>query len=159
MSLARDTFVGEMLVERGVIEPDQLAELIAKRTEQGGGSIVEMLIASEAVDEAKVWAAVAGEMDLAYWEKIPVEDVDADLVTQIPISFAKANRLLPVAEEADGVKVACANPFELSALDAVQAIVGRPLIPVVAPAEAILEAINKVYERRSDGWSRVRLAP
>ena len=55
-----------------------------------------------------------------------------------------------MAQSADGVKIACANPFELGALDAVQAIVGRPVVPVIVPGDAILDAINKVYERRSD---------
>jgi general secretion pathway protein E len=151
VSSSRDTFIGEILVERGVITPDQLEQLLAKRSEQGGGSLVELLLSSEIVDEAKLWTAVADEMDLAYWDKIPVEELDSSLVTQIPISFAKANRVLPMSEVVDGIKVACASPFELGALDAVQAIIGRPIIPIVAPQEAILDAINKVYERRSDG--------
>ena len=43
------------------------------------------------------------------------------------------------------------DPFELGALDAVQAILGRPVVPVISSGDAIMDAINKVYERRSDG--------
>jgi general secretion pathway protein E len=87
---------------------------------------------------------------MEFEEQVPVDDVDPSLVEKIPISFAKANRVLPMMEVEDGVKVASANPFELSSLDAIQAIVGRPVVPVVIPGEAILDAINKVYERRGD---------
>jgi general secretion pathway protein E len=126
-----------------------MEELQLERQEKGG-SLVDMLISSEAVEEKKLWAVVAEEFDMDFEEHVPVDDVDPSLVEKIPISFAKANRVLPLMEVEDGVKVASANPFELSSLDAIQAIVGRPVVPVVIPGEAILDAINKVYERRGD---------
>ncbi|MCP4599946.1 MAG: type II secretion system ATPase GspE [Proteobacteria bacterium] len=126
-------------------------QLLVKRAEEGGGSLIDLLVSSEVVDEKRLWTTVAEEMDLVYLAKIPIEDVEPSLVAEIPISFAKSNRVLPLMETPDGVKVACANPFELGALDAVQAIVKRPVVPIVSPSEAILDAINKVYERRSDG--------
>ncbi len=149
MAAKRDTFIGEILVERDVVSSETLNEMLAKRAEKGG-SLVDLLVSTESVEESKIWTAVAEEMDLSYLEKIPVEEVDSELVGEIPISFAKANRLLPLKDVADGVTVACANPFELGALDAVQAILRRPVVPVVASGDAILDAINKVYERRSD---------
>ncbi|MCP4195990.1 MAG: type II secretion system ATPase GspE [Proteobacteria bacterium] len=109
-----------------------------------------MLISSEAIEEKKLWAVVAEEFDMEFEEQVPVDNVDPSLVEKIPISFAKANRVLPMMEVEEGVKVASANPFELSSLDTIQAIVGRPVVPVVVPGEAILDAINKVYERRGD---------
>ncbi len=149
MSTSRDTFVGEILVAREIITVDRMKELQEERQHKGG-SLVDMLISSEAIEEKKLWKVVAEEFDMDFEEQVPVDDVDPTLVEKIPISFAKANRVLPMMEVEDGVKVASANPFELSSLDAIQAIVGRPVVPVVIPGEAILEAINKVYERRGD---------
>lgn len=150
MADKRDTFVGEILVERGVVPPEKMEELLNQKTEKGGGSLVDMLISSETVGESELWTAVAEELDIEFREKIQTDEVDTALVAEIPISFAKSNRILPLKEIPDGVQVACANPFDLGALDAVQAIVGRPVVPLVVPADAILDAINTVYERRGD---------
>ncbi len=150
MSTSRDTFIGEILVERNVVAAVEMDRVLLERSEKGG-SLVDLLISEEVVDEKRLWTAVADEMDLSYQEEVPVDDVDPSLIAEIPISFAKSNRVLPLVEVPEGIRVACANPFELGALDAVQAIVGRPVVPLVVPGNAILDAINKVYENRSHG--------
>ncbi len=150
MAESRDTFIGEMLVDQDIISSEKLHELLTERAARGG-SLLDLVLAGGDVDESKLWKAVAQEMDLEYFEKIPLDSIDGGLLKKIPISFAKSNRLVPLSEEPEGVRVACANPFELGALDAIQAIVGRPVVPVVAAADAILEAINEVYERSTEG--------
>ncbi|MDJ0763742.1 MAG: type II secretion system ATPase GspE [Myxococcota bacterium] len=148
MTAPRDTFIGEILVERDIISPDRMDGLLALKAEKGG-SFVELLLSSEAVNEKQLWTAVAEAMDIAYLDPIPVADLDPSLIAELPISFAKSNRVLPINEGVDGVKVACTSPFDLGALDAVQAILGRPVVPQIASGEAILDAINTVYERRA----------
>jgi general secretion pathway protein E len=149
VSVSRDTFIGEMLVERGAISPEQLQEAHGALDE--GGSLIEQLVGSAAIAAGDLWRAIAAEMDLEFLEKVPVDQVEPHLIEHLPIGFAKSNSILPIDENATGVRVACANPFELSALDAVQAILGRSVVPVVVPGEAILEAINTVYERSATG--------
>jgi general secretion pathway protein E len=146
VSEPRDNFIGEILVEHGVLRPEALERAIAVRAEKGG-SLVEALLSSEAVDERKLWSTVAGEMDMAYAETIDVEKIESHLVGELPIVFAKSHKVLPIGEDLAGVRVACANPFDLPALDSVQAIIGRPVVPVVVPGDVILDAINKVYGR------------
>ncbi len=146
MTESRDTFIGEILMERDLIQSDKLDEILAAK-EDKGGSLVDVLVDS-GMSEMTVWRAVADEMGLEYIDKLPAAEVDPTHVAEIPISFAKSNFVLPIKEGADGILVACANPFELSALDAVQAMLSRPVVAVVAPSQAIMDAINKVYERR-----------
>ncbi len=145
---SRDTFIGEILVEKGVVEAEQMNELLAERAEKGG-ALVEHLLQSDVIEENKLWSVVADEMDLGFIEKIVVGEIETALIDNIPISFAKSNRVLPLDETPEGIRVACANPFEFGALDAVQAIIGRPVVPVVVPGDAILDAINEVYDRQS----------
>jgi general secretion pathway protein E len=143
-------FIGEMLVEQGALGAAQLeaahAELAGKET-----TLVEHLVAAQVLEEKVLWRAVAAAMGLDFIEAIRSDDVDSALIAELPIGFAKANRLLPLKESADGVRVACANPFDTPSLDAVQAILRRPVEAVVAPGDAILEAINTVYERSAKG--------
>jgi len=146
----RDNFIGEMLVESGVLDPKQLED--AQRIiSDKGGSLVELLVGGGVVEEKRLWSTVAAEMDLEFMEAIRAEDVETHLIADLPILFAKANNVLPLSETGNGVRVACANPFDLGAIDAVQAILGRPVEPVIAPARMIIEAINTVYERSAKG--------
>ncbi len=146
MSTSRDTFIGEMLVENGAISPAQLEEAQSALA-QKEGSLVDWLVSSEKIEIKRLWSTVADEMDLEFLEAIKGDDVETHLIADLPIVFAKSNNVLPISETSRGVRVACGNPFDLGALDAVQAILGRPVVPVIVPAEAILEAINTVYER------------
>ena len=148
MSTSRDTFIGEILAERGALTPEQLADAQHALADKGG-SLVDYLLTSEILEGKELWSAVAREMDLEYLETIKGDDVEQHLIADLPIGFAKTNSVLPLGETPSGVRVACANPFNLAAIDAVQAILGRPVEPVVSTAEAILEAINTVYERSS----------
>jgi general secretion pathway protein E len=144
----RDTFIGEMLVQKGVLSEEQLQVLLKERADQSVGTFIDHLLIKQIVGEKQLWEAIGGDLEIRFEEKIVPAEVDTELVGAIPISFAKANSVLPLRESADGVEVACANPFDLGALDAVQALLGRPLVPVVVPSAQILDAINAVYERK-----------
>jgi general secretion pathway protein E len=50
-------------------------------------------------------------------------------------------------ERADSVVVICGDPLDTDAFDDVRAMFQKPLELTVAPAEAVVDAINRVYER------------
>jgi general secretion pathway protein E len=150
VSTARDTFIGEMLVERGALEPAQLLQALETLKDRGG-SLADLLIGTKLLTPDRLWRTLAEELGLGFAEKIAVEEIEPHLIAELPIVFAKTNLVLPLKETPEGVAVACGNPFDLSAIDAVQAILGRPVLPVVALGDQILEAINKIYERSAAG--------
>jgi len=47
--------------------------------------------------------------------------------------------------------VLCANPFDTTAIDEVRMVYGKPIELIVAGAERITDAINRVYERDAKG--------
>jgi general secretion pathway protein E len=149
VSEKRDTFVGDLLVQREIVTAEKMQEMLSVRAEKGG-SLVDLLLMTDTVAPKELWAAVADEFGYDFDEEIAVDDVDTEIIAKIPISFAKANNVLPLFDEDEGVRVACSNPFEIGALDAIQAILRRPVVPVIVTEDAILEGINKVYERRGD---------
>lgn len=146
VSSPRDNFVGEILVNAGVLNSSQLNDaLIVVATKSD--SLLDYLLGEKIVTEIQARGAIAARMGLSFMETIRPDEVAPHLIENLPIVFAKNNRVLPLQETVTGVRVACADPFDLGALDAVQAILGRPVESVVAPGEVIVEAINSVYER------------
>ena len=100
-----------------------------------------------AVGEEDVARALAVQLDLPYLARIFAEDVDVELLKKIPINFAKQTRMLPLAEEPDGIAVAVADPLDTPALDHARLLLGRAVSPRVALGTTIVDAINTVYDR------------
>ena len=146
MSSPRDSYVGEILLTAAIIDSAQLDAAI-EAVATSDRSLLEHLLAEKTVTEVQAGGAIAARMGLPFLEVIKNDDVAPHLIENLPIVFAKNNRVLPLQESETGVRVACADPFDLGALDAVQAILGRPVEAVVAPSELIVETINAVYER------------
>lgn len=78
---------------------------------------------------------------------IPINDIPADLVRSIPISYAKQQSLLPLKESADAVWIITANPLNTRGLDDLRALFQRRIVPVVTTQSRLQEAIDRVYER------------
>lgn len=146
MSSPRDSFIGDILVSAGLLDSEQLNEALVVLSTKGG-TLVEYVVGDSLLTEVQVGRAVADHMGIPFLETIKTDEVAPHLIEHLPIVFAKNNCVLPLSETAAGVRVACKDPFDLGALDAVQAILGAPVEAVVAPGGVIVETINAVYER------------
>ncbi|HEY3494538.1 MAG TPA: ATPase, T2SS/T4P/T4SS family, partial [Polyangiaceae bacterium] len=80
-------------------------------------------------------------------ERIDVDKVPTDLAARLPITYSKNHGLLVVAEGEEEVSVICSDPLDTDGLDDVRATFLKPLALTVAPAEVVIDAINRVYER------------
>jgi general secretion pathway protein E len=138
--------LGEILVALGKLDPAALAEALRAQGEEPG-RIGELLVQRRVVTEEDVARALAAQLDLPFLSRIVVDQVDGELARKIPINFGKQSRLLPLRREEGSVVLAVADPLETPALDHARMLLGAPVLPVVASAGAIVDAINAVYDR------------
>jgi general secretion pathway protein E len=155
MTMQTLDFFGEVLLRRGVLSPERLDAVYAVQKERGG-DLRELVINTNAADEATVAQALADEAGLPYIDKINVDTVPASVATRLPITYAKQQRLLVLDEPGDHVKIAVADPFNLSAIDDVRALFGCPVQVFVAGGDRLFEAINRVYERAEQGGGELQ---
>lgn len=141
--------IGEILVQRGVLPAAKLEDLL-RAADEKGLRLTDVLIATRTVEEEQLVRALADELGLQMITKIRPEDVPAHLIESVPINFARQNRLLPVAEKNGVVLVAVADPLDSAPLDDLRALLAKPVQAVAAPGEVIVDAINRVYERRDE---------
>ena len=140
--------LGELLLDEGVITPDQLREALANvavldgRRERVGQTIVRLGLASE----LEVARALASQLRLEFVEA-PVAAGTELAAATVPAAVAERAKVLPLRTEPDGtLVVACADPTNVVALDDVRLASGaRRLRPVVAPASLLDIAIRKAY--------------
>jgi general secretion pathway protein E len=73
----------------------------------------------------------------------------ADFVAEVPITFARRHRVLAVANPTGQAMLAIGDPASLEQLQVIGRLLNRPLWPLLAPADAVLAAINEAYQQRT----------
>lgn len=80
---------------------------------------------------------------------VPDDLLDPELVTQLPVEWARAHGMLPVRYQGQ-LAVLTADPAELSAQKHLSLLLGRELLPLLAPRDAIIAGIERCYVSRSE---------
>jgi len=146
--------LGEILVQRSGLSPDKLEEALALQKEKQE-RIGKILVSMKEVTEEDVAQALAEQFDLPYYHEFDL-DIPSELVSGLPINFCKSHLLLPIDGKQDmgPVKIVCADPLDLAALDEVRLNLARTVELVISSPARILSAINHVYsnaEQITDG--------
>jgi general secretion pathway protein E len=142
-------YIGEILVRRGALEPDKLEAALETAADREI-DLAEFLVATHTVDEDKVVRALADEVGMEFVEKIATELIPEELIDAVPINFARQNRVLPLTQTDDSIRVAVANPLDPFPIDDLRILLRKIIIPVAASEETIHDAINRVYERKDE---------
>jgi general secretion pathway protein E len=145
--------LGEILVRECGLSPEHLHRALETQKEEGG-LIGEVLVKMKALDERSLAKGLAIQYEMSFAAELPkAEDIEDDLLGNLPISFAKQNVVLPIGRDphTERVQVALANPLAIEVLDDVSVMVGAPADGVLAAPGDIVELINKVYGRLREG--------
>jgi general secretion pathway protein E len=140
--------VADLLAESGVLAQDSLDDARDYASKHGIDRLDEALIKLGLVTEVQVVDALSQQTGLRSMASIPVDSVDLDLFTDLPISFAKNHQILPLWLDEDGsVAVAVANPLASSAIDDLRVLLDRPLSTFIATPANIRDSTNQIYDR------------
>jgi general secretion pathway protein E len=104
-----------------------------------------------AIDNAAPPAAAEARTDAWFDRLDDLSGVHASalFLQRIPIAFARDHRVLGLAgDDHAELRVAVADDRQWPALDIVARYLGRPVRPVIAPAEQIVAAIGRLYQQR-----------
>ncbi|PNV79079.1 MAG: type II secretion system protein GspE, partial [Fervidicoccus sp.] len=136
--------VGDILLEQGVITPEQLKEVrdVAKATK---GDIKKLLLDLGYANEEQVYSAYAKSLGYAFID-FSKERIDPSAVNLVPQHFAQRYNVIPVRKIGDRkLLVAMADPTNILAIDDLRLVTGLEIEPAVAVPEMISEAINRHY--------------
>ena len=142
--------LGEILLETSSLTPEELGTALALQLEKGSGRIGEILVNMKMVSEEELFKAISRQMDIPYWNEIPEEELDLDLLRTVPINFSKRHTLVSLKRDGDMILVALSDPLNLSALDDLQLLLKQPIKPILARTSSILNTINRAYDLISE---------
>ncbi len=144
--MEEERFLGEILARRGVVSEARLTALYAQQREKGP-SLIDLLVGMSAADAGAIGQALAEECGLPYLARIDADAILTPIASKLPISYAKAHKVLVTSEEDQVVHVVCADPFDTAALDDIRVLFGKSVDAKVGAADSVVDAINRVYER------------
>lgn len=133
------TEAGEILLRRGLLNPDQLKQ---SRMQANGSSIIESAIEHGFVKEEDALRALAEEVGLDYIDLRNAE-VDLSLLKTFPQKLIYRHSLFPIRQENGTLIVATSNPLDLYPLDEAAAVTGLSITPIVAEKIEIAKLVKK----------------
>ena len=142
--------LGEVLLQEGWVQEQHLKEALKAQKEQPHKRIGEILVDLGHLAEDDLLRGLAQQLDLRFYEKLPVDHIDPSLVKDIPMQFCKEHLIVPIAKDTFNVTVALSDPLNIYPLDDLRLILSTNIIMIVSPPRTITSAINRVYERSSD---------
>jgi type IV pilus assembly protein PilB len=142
MAKARGDFT-DILVKKGVLSADQLEEAKGVAA-QSGAKINDTLIKLGYAKPEEVMAAVAEQSGTQFID-ISEMTIPPAVIELVPESVARENVILPLSQDGMVLKIIMSDPSDMTTLQKLEFILNKQLIPVIAPREQIVEAINRHY--------------
>ena len=135
--------LGELLVERKKLTPEQLAAAQAARKDPTE-RLEKILVRLGYVTERVVLDA------LSELVKMPVVDlasteIDLDILKMVPSKLIHKRKLIPIARQNGTLKVATNDPFDIYAFDELRMLTGLNIQPMLATESEINNVLKKVF--------------
>ena len=133
----------DLMLTRGVISLDQLSEakLISKKEDKLVGNC---LISLGYASGEEVTQAIAEFYKFEYVDLSTIRIPD-HVIQLVPESVARENKIIPVSDADETIKVLVSDPFDIETIEKLRFILNRKVETALAPQEQIQEAINKYY--------------
>ena len=149
-TLATRRRIGEILVELGIVDEQQIADALDKQR-ASGSRLGDVLLQEGYVKPLDLVRALAVQFDLPF---VDLDDhtIDSEVAQLIPGHVADRLRAVPVWRDDGRVVVAMANPADVLALDDIRSLVGHQVVAVMADGGQI----RSVLERLGHSDSRVQ---
>lgn len=145
--------INVVLTKATSLNPDQIKMVLKNPSTSQPRSVGDVLSLKDYATADDLVSDLCRELGLEYIKDIPINDISADLIRNIPINYAKSQGVIPFKEEADVVWVLTSNPVNTKALDDLRVIFSKRIKPLVTTTQRLQETINRVYEKSTAALS------
>lgn len=128
--------LGEILIEDGILSPENLQEALNQQKKEGG-IIGQILIRHGYISEEDLVAAVAKQVKVPY---LPLANysINADAVKLMPKEFCVRNQVILFDQTDRNIFISMGDPLNDSAVEEIQKKVGlTPQIFISTPTEVL----------------------
>lgn len=149
MNYRKKVKLGSLLVSKNVISNEELESALKEQKKRNlmlGETIVELGYASQ----KQINEALCESLGIEFVDMRAVE-VPEEILGLLEDSFMRKNLLVPLGyhkEDAGSLRVAMADPTNIYAMDDVNIITGKQVIPYLADSSAIMAFLDRVISSK-----------
>jgi len=135
--------LGELLIERGVINKKHLEKALGIQREKGG-LLGEILVQLGFAKEEDIAQALTCQYGFPY---LPLKnyEIDLEVIRAIPEHVARQYCIIPIDKIGKNLTLAMANPLNIQAIEDVEMITNCIVQTFVGTTTDIRKAIDKYY--------------
>jgi type IV pilus assembly protein PilB len=133
----------DLLLTRGVISLEQLSEANSV-SRKDGKPVGQCLVSLGYASGEEITQALAEFYKFEYVDLSTIRIPD-HVIQLVPESVARENKIIPISDEEETIKVLVSDPFDIETIEKLRFILNRKVETALAPPEHIQEAINKYY--------------
>jgi len=143
MSEKDNMLIGEMLIEEGLITPEQLEQCLREK-KKSGKFVCQIITDMGFSPEEKILKILSRQLQIPY-VKIKEKRIDKSVLQKVPAKFAIHYKLMPIDFKDEVLSVAVTDPLDVHTLDDVRLLLGCEVSACLAGEKDILESIKKYY--------------
>ncbi len=136
----------DFLVHEEVVSSQEL-EGLREEAEQKGITVYQLLLQRRRISEEPFLRAVSREWGVPFYSTLTNVREEPELIRDLPIQYLKRHGLYPLRRNNGSVHLALSDPFALQSLDELGTLLRARPIPVLAPSEEVLSAINRSFDQ------------
>ena len=139
-----DKLLGEILVERNIITPEQLKEALDIQTREGG-LIGEIIIRNKFATEEEIAQCISFQYGFPF---LPLEnyDIPREVTKLVPKNVAQHYCLVPIDKIGDNLTVAMSNPLNVEAAEDLEDLTSLNIQIFVSTSSDVRMAIERSYK-------------
>ncbi|NLG37476.1 MAG: Flp pilus assembly complex ATPase component TadA [Clostridiales bacterium] len=141
--LKQKKYLGQMLVEEGIITREQLEDALAAQRETGQ-RLGDILKKRKLVTDTQIMRVLEKQLGVPYIDLDRIT-ISPEMASLLPVNIARRHKLVPVRNEGGRLQVAMEDPFSFLAIDDVRMVTHMEIQPLLAREDSILNAIEALY--------------
>ena len=135
--------IADVLIEEGLLLPNQLDEAIAIQKSEGG-RLLKVLTERQFVTEQDMVFSIGRCLNTPPVNLARLR-VPEEVMSIVPREMAKANKLVPIARLDGKLFVAMADPTNVLAVDDLKRRVQMEIVPMIATERAVMDTLAGVH--------------
>ena len=136
--------VGQILVHKGLVTQEQLAEARRLLATSDGKPVHQVLSEMGAVDEITAMQVLAEALGMDFVDLAQIQ-IDPEILRAVPPKVIYRQGIFPLARSNGTIQVATSDPFNVYAMDELQALMGMHVEPVLASDREIDRLVKQYF--------------
>lgn len=145
----RNERIGDYLVSQGLINDEQLQQVLAAQKESNGTKkFGDVVVELGFMSEVNFTKALAGKLRVQYVD-LDNTEINTEAVQKVPEALARKHTVIAINVQGKRLTVATNDPVNFIVLEDIKVSTGMDTVPVLATTSAINKAIGKCYSMQN----------